>query len=451
MQALCETTVFSLSGSSKYMAFVLVAFLTLNCGLLFSQQITSRKISFEASREPLASVLTRLAESEKLNFTFNPSDETFGRLVTYRAVSLPLDQVISDILNQTGHSHRIVGNQIVVFLRSLTLSEPKKSSTGTTAHPTLSGASLETSPVPVSGKTAPDTVYISDTLFISDTIYISDTIRITDTVFIEKVKNRHPRKRNQTALRENMFRQEPDRNNGWYFETAFMPFIPGRSYKSSIPELAQKLKEAESYSPRNYTVSARLYYNLNGFQFSGGLGYSQITSRFRYSYEIVKGGYFQNDTIDRYYTVGSNPYDTIWFYIIDKVWVPIAINRFDTESLNSLRYLEIPLGISYTILQSPVVKWESGLDVIMAFPVETGGFLIDADPPNVTRPLGDCRAKTPYFAWAIHSRLRYRVSSHSDLVAGLRLNNPLSGIIEGYPVEIRIRMYTLVLGACFYF
>jgi hypothetical protein len=410
---------------------------------LRAQNGFERRISFQANNEKLSSILDRLSSEHNLSFSYNPGEKSFDTRLNYNTSNTPLQTVLKEILALSGHDFRLIGGQIVIYsvnaevpaVRPQPAAEPRPL---TVPEPTTDTIQTEV------------LVPVRDTIFLRDTIIRVDTLILRDTVIVEKEVPRAVRPERPSPLREDMFRFEPDRNNGW----SIMPF-----YKHMVAfnrlrtdegsdELLQLTEEAESMSWLNQSIGVDARLSRNSWHITSGLKYTRFTNRFNYEYELFEGGFFRTDTIDSYYTLPQT--DTIWHYVTDSTWMPLISREFSYNRVNRLAYLEIPVFVGYNIFTD--VNWRFWLNAGINIGILTGknGVAIQDTGEYAGIDFEDIDFKPVVFSYAVAAGVRYRINEWVDVSAELIYRQHLSAIIRDYPLDKRIGAAGLKLGIVYY-
>jgi hypothetical protein len=410
---------------------------------LMAQENFNRTISFRASGEKLSSVLDRLSASENLNFSYNPAEKSFDAPVTYTATNKPLEAVLKEILALSGHDFRLIGGQIVIFSAIAESPVPRPSTAIETQVSTLQVPQTDTIRIePV--------LPLRDTFYLRDTIIRVDTIIVRDTVIVEKEVPRTVKPERPSPLREDMFRFEPDRNNGW----SIMPFYEHMIAFNQIKavdgnnELLRLTEEAESISWLNQSLGIDARFSRNSWHFTTGLKYSRFTNRFNYEYELFEGGFFRTDTIDIYYTIPQT--DTIWYYVTDSTWVPLSSRVFFYNRLNRLGYLEIPLMFGYNLYTDVNIRFWLNAGINAGILTNKNGIAIQGPEEFAGIEFDDLDFNPLVFSFSLATGIRYRVNDWADVSAEMVYRQHLNSILRNYQLEKRIGAVGLKIGLVYY-
>jgi len=410
---------------------------------LRAQNDFERRISFQANEEKLRSILDRLSSEQHISFSYNPGEKSFDTRLTYSTSNTPLQTVLKEILTLSGHDFRLIGGQIAIY-------SVKAEVPAVRPQPVAESQPL------IDPEPTPDTIQtevlvpVRDTIFLRDTIIRVDTLILRDTVLVEKEAPKTTRPERPSPLREDMFRFEPDRNNGW----SIMPFYKHMAALNrfrtdeSYDELLRLTEEAESISWMNQAIGVDARLSRNSWHITSGLKYTRFTSRFNYNYELFEGGFFRTDTIDSYYTLPQT--DTIWHYVTDSTWMPLISREFNYNRVNRLAYLEIPVLIGYNIFTD--VNWRFWLNAGINIGILTGrnGVAIQDTGEYAGVDFEDLDFKPVVLSYAVAAGVRYRINEWVDASAELIYRQHLSAIMRDYQLDKRIGAAGLKLGIVYY-
>lgn len=341
---------------NNFFLISLILLLHQSGNLLFAQNGLDKTISFYASNEPLRSVLNRITTVHNINLTYNASDELFDTPVSINAENIKITGVLSGVLSQIDHTYQQVGNHFVI----IKMPETARQSEGPRVKHEIS--SLVSEPSPAKAPLA-DTVvrYVNVPVIIRDTLLIFDTIvkveheLIRDTVFVEKSAARSGRVRPFT-INNDVFRFEADRNKGWAAALSYAHMGAGYHLVSKNLPLGPEttVKDAESYSFRNFALGAELQYNSGNFMFMAGISVNSFSNRFYYSEISTSGGFTQTDTLDFFYTIIQS--DTIWKYVTDTSWIPLNSIELLYDRMNRIGLLEINASVALKVYNGDLLS-----------------------------------------------------------------------------------------------
>jgi len=425
-------------------AFVIVLFsvIILSSGAK-AQNSLDRNISFQARNEKLSTALTRLAANEKLNLSYNPGDKAFDMIITYSAVNKPIQTVLREILAISGHDFRLIGGQIVLYK---TDAEPQQDDRDIEAVQTIRQTNQQAPGVFES----PDVLFLRDTLIVRDTILRVDTIIIRDTVIIEKEVARTQKPERPAPLREDVFRFEADRNNGW----SIMPFyahMVSFNRLSGSPEsreLLDRTKEAEAVSVINHSIGADIRFARNRWHITSGINYSRFTYRFKYNFETFEGGYFRNDTIDVYYTIPHA--DTIWHFVTDSTWIPLNSREYFYNRLNRHGFIEIPLTVGYNIYSDPNLRVWCNAGLSFGIVANRSGLAINASEEYTGIEFTNLNFRPLMVSYMLATGFRYKIGEWIDAGAEVFYRQHLHSVFMDYPLDKKIGAVGLKAGIVFY-
>jgi hypothetical protein len=425
---------------------VLIFFGIIPPGNAFAQNILEKKLSLEVRETRLSEVLEMIARSERINFSYNPADASYDQLVTYTATNQELGEVLKNILSVNNHDFRLVGSQIVVFRKSTERPPPQRIETTQTA--TIQAEAVTSPQVRTEEVIIP--IGRTDTLIVRDTIIKVDTIIIRDTVIIEREVPRLARPEPPKPLKDNIFRIEPDRNNGWYITGYYHHMFAVQQYSTAPAnaELKGLIEDAENPSWVNYSIGAEISFANRGMQYSSGLQYTHFSTPFDYSYQDIQGGFYRVDTVESYYILLHS--DTTWYYFTDSVWIPSDIKGFYYSQINRLGYIEVPLQFAFNLYSGPDLKVYLKAGALF-------GLLINKKGSTISNQIGypgidynELEFNPLVISYSVSPGIRYRINEWFDLNAELSFRQSLGGIIKDHPVTRTINAGGLRLGIIYY-
>jgi hypothetical protein len=407
-------------------------------------------ISFHAENENLGTVLTRLASLNIMNLSFNATDPSFERKITYAATSTPIRTILEDILSMTGHKSRKVGNHTVIFPSGSTAGVaddviPDKAYDYSKSHAV---PEIETRTGDTVIRVVEVPVVIRDTLRIVDVVTKTDTVTIRDTVFIERpIQSRRTRSGN--FLRD-VFRFEPDREDGWALSFSYAQLLAGYNYSDSDDpdDALRQVKDAEPASLRNFSLAAAIRRNQGKFSFQTGARLTGFSNRFSYTDISTSGGFFEIDTLDVFYTVING--QQVFTYITDSTWIPLDRDALTYDRYNRIGLLELHLGMDYTFYAvEDIAVYVQG-----AFNAGVPLWLSGSTVQNVEGYPATELDKNVFEKWVYSYQagagVRYTLTNWTDIYGGLFYKRYLSPTTANHPLDRRLHGAGLKFGLLYY-
>ncbi len=410
-------------------------------------------ISIVAENEQLSSVLARLSSYEGINFTYNASDPSFDKSISYSAQNENIEVILGEIFSQTNHEYRQVGNHYVIVPSE---KKPKQETAAQTRNPIAKSDPMP--PLPNVNLPVPDTVIrvvevpvtIRDTVRIVDVVTRTDTIRIRDTVFIEKPAPPVRRAHSASPLRD-VFRFEPDRADGWALSFSYAQMVAGYNFPDLgdlDPDL-ERVKNSESASVRNFALSSAIQLNKRKFSFLAGVQLAGFSNRFSYSDITSAGGFYAIDTLDVFYTIIND--EPVYTYITDSTWIPLDRNELYYDQFNRIGLLELQLGVGYTLFaDEDVAVYVNGAFNVGAPLWLMGSTIEDVEGYPAIELNKEVFAKWTY-AWQAGIGAKYSVGNWADIYGELFYKRYLSETVPDYPFDRRLHGGGLKVGLLYYF
>ena len=410
---------------------IVFLFFSLMVSSLQAQPNNNGSINFKMDNEKLSSALYRLANETAINFSYDASDSLFSMKMNYSAVDKQPLVVLSELLLNTNHNYKKVGNQIVIY-RDKNREPPLVNESFTDANIPVVIIQL---PANFPEEPNAKTVIISDTVV---KIQI-DTILITDTVFIEKEKPKKPATTKIKDIPVDYFNPGASRENGWAAAIYFAPIISDFSLA----------KHTENWDIRNFSLGVEAIKIFNNWNISGSFKLTHFAEKFNHSYNITEGGYFVSDTVDEYYTVSQT--DTTWHYVTDSIYKPLDNHEYSYNINNRIGYLEFVVSVSYDYyfnrklrlyvkagMQTGVLIYSSG----MAIPDE-------AEPAGVD--FANLNFNNLSYSVLLGAGMKYRINEYFDFNSELYYFNNFTEVVADYPSDKKIKGVGLKLGLIYYF
>jgi len=394
-------------------------------------------IDFEIDNEKISSALNRLANEAQLNFTYDAGDSLFETKVNYTAVNKPPLVILDDLLSNSNHNYKQIGNQIVIFKdkdnnQQLVSPEPESTEEIAAADGVIIASSYQI-----------DTIFesITDTVFILDTVFKlqTDTLLITDTVFIEKEKPENPAKSKYKSKTIDYFNPQIARDYGWSGGVFFAPVLSNFSLAN----------QTNTLSIRNFSLGVEVSKAFNKWNVSAGLKLTHFGENFNYSYSVTEGGFFVTDTIDEYYTVTQS--DTSWFYVTDSTWKPVDNQEYTYDINNRIGYLEFSASVSYDYFTNRKYRLYAKVGAQMGVLIYSSGIAIpDANEPEGV-DFADINFSTTSYSILLGTGIKYRIHDHFDINSELYYFSNFNEVVIDYPISKKISGLGLKLGVIYYF
>ena len=388
----------------------------------------NNSISFSVENERLSAVLSRLSQESGLKFSYNSGDELFSKRVSYSVVEKPPLSILEDLLENTTHTYKQIGNQVVIFRRK---------DAGTTKdednseEPVVVIATQDIVPVTI----IYDTVFIRDTL----TQILVDTLRVTDTVFVEKVVYQQEIDQSNNSDTTDSFNPETARSQGWSGTAFFTPIISAFSM----------VENESALDVRNFSMGIEVTKAFDKLSVSASFKLTHFGERFNHTYSFTQGGFYRTDTIDEYYTVVET--DTNWYYVTDSLWQPTDYKEYNYNIKNKIGYLDFAIGASYVFYTQNQFKLYGTAGLQMNILIYKSGLAI----PNQDKPesvdFADLNFSTPAFLYMLGAGARYRISDRIDFNPELYYFRAFNQAVDDYPVAKKVNGLGLKFGLTYYF
>lgn len=401
----------------------------------YSQSNYTRTVDLNVSNETFSNVLLQLSEKSGLNFSYNSSDELFNSKITYSASNKQPLLILDELLELSGHSFKLVGNQIVIF-ESKTQNSIEKTQQPVIIPNVISNPITEE-------KFLLDTIYISDTVIKihNDTVlkYLTDTIFRIDTVFIEKQKQTPTQPRKIKDIPVDYFNKQGVRENGWSGGVFFTPVISSFTLVRSNPV----------FDIRNFSMGIEISRLADKWNFIGGLKLSQFGEKYNNQYTKTEGGYFVTDTIDEYYTIINA--DTNYYYVTDSSWTPVNITEYNYDIVNRIGMLELAMSVSYDFYTSQVMRFYARFGAQFGLLIYNNGIAI----PDKNNPggvdFGSLTFKTQQISVLGGVGSKIRLSRFMDLRTEAYYLKYFSNLLDDYPNNTQIQGVGFKFGLIYYF
>ena len=267
-----------------------------------------------------------------------------------------------------------------------------------------------------------------DTVLVHDTVTIRDTITNIDTVYIRPVvKNPYRRKRvfRNTRLgdaKSRKIRFEP------YYEQYFL--LPNYSGKEELTDLYEESEKGLCF---NFKIGADVGYKFDNILLTTGLGYRNVVENFKYSYHSPEISYYQQDTLDTYYTLQGT--DTTWYYVMDSTYITQAGRTKEYDLKNRYHFIEIPAVISYLIEKRDWnIRIKGGL--ISSFLISSGGYYIKDEETFPIVKIDKSELNNFSADIMLATDIIYKLGNGYSVVYGMNYRTNLVSVFpEKYPVK----------------
>ncbi len=391
----------------------------------FAQTNNLGNIDFKVENEKFSSALNRLSIISGLNFTYDASDSLFSTIISYEAIDKPILTILDDLLLNTTHTFKQIGNQFVIYRKKEIEVESNEED------------ATEDIPVVIATQDIIPARIIFDTIVVYDTLIeiVTDTIRITDTVFVEKEPIIDTLNKNTL----NIFSPDSIRENGWSATVFFAPVISG--FSLADPD--------KVFDVRNFSLGVEASKIIGKWNIIGGLKLTHFAEKFNQSYNTVEGGFFVTDTVDQYYTIVET--DTSWFYVTDSIWEAANYSEYNYSVNNRLGYLELSGLVSYDFYSYNNFKFYAKAGLQMSVPIYKSGIAI----PDENKPTGvdfaNLSFKSPTFSFLIAGGMKYRINNRFDFNPELYYFSGFNQVVNNYPLDKKISGLGIKMGLTYYF
>lgn len=404
------------------------------------------KVSLTVNNVTVSDALEALSKVTGTYFSYNSDQLPANKLVRVDLQNRPMIEVLNAILGQSEFSFRQMGNQVVIFRNKIPAQEePIESLNNLPAgndnlnpKPQVNGSQHQSSTKPTSSK--PDTVYIVRQY--RDTLRFTDTILRTDTI-IEKITTPIGSKEIFRIILSKELTPELKFDIG----VSTGVFIPHANYTAS-DSFSEKLEQyKKSYSNKSFsgTAGIDIRASYSKWTLTTGLGISLFSQKLDYSYVEQTGGFYRQDTLDKYYTL--NNADTSWYYILDSTYIPVDNKLYNYRINNHFRYLEVPLTLQYNIgFNSMLFFIKAG--VITGFYLGSDGHQIIPDGNGITE-VEDIEARNMIMSYTAGCGLAVPLTRKLTLTGTLSYRNHLNSIYKDFPVDTRFSAVSIGAGVCY--
>ncbi len=407
-----------------------------------------KKISIDADNKKLRDILEEVSAKEQVFFSYKASDEVFDQRITYFCENKAMDEAISGLLALAGLQYRQVGNHLVIFGRNAADGEFEQPKPDTSGHQKNNVKSIPSTVNDTVFKTIEKLVYKTDTVTVKEIVSQTDTVFVRDTVWMEQPVTSA---RKTTRVRDlgNVFRFEPEREDGWSLAFSFAQMAAGFAVldKNLSAELEQ-ISESEKTSLRNFSLGSAIQFHQNRWNFSAGLFLTGFSHRFEYTNDLSEGGFFNVDTLDIFYTVNQN--DTAWTYVTDSAWIPLDREVTIYDRFNRVGLLESQVSAGYTFYSKNDFSFYTSAGFRLGIPIWASGntFSNEDGFPIKELTLNDLKQFTTAYRLALG--ISYRSGNRANIFAELTYRRSMDAMFENYPLNRRMQALGLNVGLVYY-
>lgn len=404
----------------------------------FAQTVKlSDKVTFSANNITVSDALESLTRQTGTAFSYNPDQLPANKIVRVDIVNKPLIEVLHAILGSTSFGYRQMGNQVIIY-------KTREDNAPTESPVNTDQLTSGTKPVNnVQHSNQPVIVYKTDTLIreVRDTVTVTEYIIQRDTIY-QKVET--------PVTGNDIFSSTADLGKelipGWRLDLGINAgyFLPMAGYNAT-ENYSEKIKQyKDSYSSDVFSGYTGLAINASyrHLTLSAGLGATLFSQKLDYTYLKETGGFYQKDTLDKYYTLTET--DTTWYYILDSSYIPKDNELFNYKINNHVRYLEIPLTVQYNhAVQKMLLYGNAG--IITGFHIGSDGQLIHSEEDGIIS-LRNLKARSLIFSWTVSAGIALPVSNKLIFRSSLSLRNHLNSIYKEFPIQTKFLAFGVNAG-----
>ena len=438
-------------GKTKYPVFLLsfIFFILLQgyTAIAQSQPYLDKKVSFTFSDMALVNVLRSIGNKTGVKFSYNPDVIQPGKRINMRFNNTPLRDVLKQLLNDPTISYREIGNQIVIYR-----GDPSQ-------FPLEPNQQLiQSKPVIViPAKKIPDTIYVyqldtlvinrTDTIFRSISIIRYDTVRIVDTVYIEKNKTTQSAgKSNKANFNENSVTHRKYLESNGLYTGLYFEMLPGDvTYKSTSTgsaDYASAMQNSVTGQSFKYLIGVLAGYDYYLFGIKAGVGYSRLGEKFAHSFSVGSGGFFETDTVEKYYTLSGA--DTSWFYITDSTWIPKDSKNYSYSKANSYHYIDVPVSVKLRFLRKKMYELYALGGVNANFLVAVDALQINPDDITGVSNVSENDLKKVLLSWHTGIGTSVKINPRTGLFAEACYRSQTGSLYkDDFPVDKRYGNFSI--------
>ncbi len=414
-------------------AISLVLPLIFSCKLLSAQINNDVLKTFSVKNEKISDAIIKLSNQSNLNFSYDASDETLNKKITYTATGKTVTAILDEILKETGNTFKRIGNQIVIY-KSTKNENAVGNKISKPAKKTVDSRKTENKQPPlVKTVLKTDTLLVIDTVILRDTVLRIDTVRVVDTVIIKKEK---PKPRKPKSFPVDYFNMQESREKGWAATVYYAPLLTRFTFT----------QEEKPLSFRSFMLGANAVYLKSNWDITFGINLSHFANRFAFSHTVTQGGFYLADTIDAYYTVTGT--DTSWYYVTDSVWQPLETYREGYDKTNRVGYLELGLSAAYKFYKTKNKILYLRMGVHSGFPVyKHGTAIVNSEPVD----FDGLTFGSPIFSAFAGAGIKYKLNSSVDATGEAFYTKYFQSMTDGLPSKIYPDNIGFKIGLVFYF
>lgn len=431
---------------SFFLLFCLTFLPSLN---ITAQNITDKIVSVDAKDTSVGSILETIYKQYNIKLAFNSKELKNIEVKEYKAENQTIDNVLRDLLNNTGYSYKPIGNLIAIY----------KDDSNITENTAKSQKNKKTSSPPSSKpkETLKDTIHHTDTVMIIKTIHDVDTVRITvkevDTLFIYK---KPTTKAKLMEISKNLFAKDYSHNKKFSLRLAYSQqysWLDITGKKSVNKEYLSQLKESiNMQSLNNVAINLDGGYTFKNWDFTVGISYNSYRHKFSFNAIEWNDPYYVIDTIDRYSKINPITGDTIYFYLIDSTYTPGTQYRYKINDNNHISYFGINMATSYTFYKTErmilYLKAAANVDFLIS---ANGSYIIDDSNYDRVQKLNKDVFEKTKFTYLIGLGSRIALTESIDIVPEIYYKHYCRSIIKDSSIKIKNNILSLKIGINYYF
>ena len=411
--------------SKKWLWLRLLVFCCIMPQQVFSQSFNPL-ISFSVETCTLDEALEKLFAEYELNVAFSKAELSKIRIESYSCSYKSVEEVLTDLLRDTGYGFKKVGKQYVI--RKMQPFEPVAIDPQISPEKPPKGI-LEHKSDTIVSKNA-DTIRIFDTLKIVRTVMRYDTIVEqvveTDTFYQVKYKGYEIK--------------WPDfRDNGWFV-------APSLTLSTLKLDYEQNEEQPVAILAPIYVLGIGLDggYKHNRLAVGMSLGYRSAKYSFSFNETLTEGDYYINDTLDTYYVVHPAG-DTVFHYILDSTYVPLTTMNYAFRDVNRLDYLSVGMFASFDFVKTEHFRMFIKAGASMDFLLASSGSWINAAITNE-------QTESYRFAYFGGFGAAVKIGNHVELVPEVAYRNMVNSVYRtDFPLDLRMKQWDFRLGLTYYF
>lgn len=396
---------------------------------------SENKINFSVKNVSLVQALEKLYSENKVNIAFSNSDINPNTKVTCSAENKTIEEILQNILPADEYIFQKIGNQYVI-LRKNTKSQEKK--TEKDSNPIITTDTVE------------KIVIKTDTIIRIDTLTKVDTLVIHDTVTIFKEAPAALKRNKIKNLRSDIFYLDQRREKGFALQASYSQHLTFYNYKneSQYTDLVDTYEDAIKPSLRSCQISVGGIYFLKRFSSSLDITISSLRHKFNYSQSFVEGGFYRIDTLDTYYTIGSN--DTIWQFVTDSVYVPREEKDWSYRDINSFLYLGLQLNVAFDVIHQENVKIYAKAGLGLNYLIYYSGTVIQPNESKNTILLKDSDLQKINLSYNFGVGGRFSIAQNFDLITEINYFKYTRPVVKDFLLDINFQGVGLKLGLIYY-